>query len=219
LPHHGGTREGATSARFAQLFHPDLVLIAFHKPFGCVSQFRVSDARHRTLSDFGFPRGVYPLGRLDAASEGLLLLSDEPELNALLLHPRHRHPREYWAQVERVPSSAALAELSRGVMIDGRTTLPCRAWLLDPQPEIPARIPPIRFRKNVPDVWIALELVEGRNHQVRRMTATIGHPTLRLIRVRIGSFLLGALAVGSWRLVKPFERSRIFERRTGPGPS
>jgi 23S rRNA pseudouridine2457 synthase len=192
------------------------VLIAFHKPFGCVSQFRATDARSQTLSEFGFPRGVYPLGRLDAASEGLLLLSDEAELNAALLNPRHRHPREYWAQVERVPSQAALMELSRGVRIGGRATLPCRAWLLDPQPNFAPRVPPIRFRKNVADAWIALELVEGRNHQVRRMTAAIGHPTLRLIRMRIGSFPLGDLVAGAWRLVETSERARIFQRPNDP---
>jgi 23S rRNA pseudouridine2457 synthase len=190
------------------------VLIAFHKPFGCVSQFRATEARHQTLSDFSFPRGVYPLGRLDAATEGLLLLSDEAELNTMLLHPRHRHSREYWAQVERIPSSDALAALSRGVVIGGRTTLPCRAWLLHPQPEVRPRVPPIRFRKNVPDRWIALELIEGRNHQVRRMTAAIGHPTLRLIRVRIGSFPLGDLAAGGWRLLQTGERAQIFARES-----
>jgi 23S rRNA pseudouridine2457 synthase len=186
------------------------VLIAFHKPFGCVSQFRASASRHQTLAAFGFPKGVYPLGRLDAESEGLLLLSDEGKLNAMLLHPQHRHPREYWAQVERIPSTESLVTLSRGVFFAGRATLPCRAWVLEPQPEIAPRDPPIRFRKNVDDVWIGIELVEGRNHQVRRMTAAIGHPTLRLIRVRIGSFQLGALAGGEWRVLDAEERALIF---------
>ena len=155
---------------------------------------------------------MYPIGRLDAESEGLLLLSDEGELNARLLHPREGHLRVYWAQVERIPSPEALAELSRGVMIGGRKTLPCRAWLLDPQPVLPPRTPPIRFRKNVSDVWIGLELVEGKNHQVRRMTAAVGHPTLRLVRVRIGALELGDLPAGVWRVLGDAERAQVFAR-------
>ena len=175
------------------------MLLAFHKPYGVLSQFTPDGSRHRTLAEFGFPKNVWPIGRLDAESEGLLLLSDEAALNERLLHPRHAHRRTYWAQVERVPSAEALAQLERGVEIGGRKTLPCRAWLLDPQPAMAPRVPPIRFRKNVPDCWIALELVEGKNHQVRRMTASIGHPTLRLVRVQIGEIELGNLAAGEWR--------------------
>lgn len=187
------------------------MLLAFHKPYGVLSQFtHVPGSRWRTLSDFGFPKGVYPLGRLDADSEGLLLLSDERELNARLLHPTRGHTRTYWAQVERVPSTEALQQLARGVVIGGHKTLPCRAWLLDPQPEIAPRDPPIRFRKNVSDCWIALELVEGKNHQVRKMTANVGHPTLRLTRVQIGRLELGALAAGTWRDVTASERALVF---------
>ena len=186
------------------------MLIAFHKPYGVLSQFTPDGSPHRTLAEFGFPKGVYPIGRLDAESEGLLLLSDEPELNARLLHPSRGHTRTYWAHVERVPSAEALAELERGVVIGGRRTLPCRAWLLDPQPQMPPRDPPIRFRKNVPDAWIAIALVEGRNHQVRRMTAAVGHPTLRLVRVQIGELELGELAAGSWRELGKSERARVF---------
>ena len=186
------------------------VLLAFHKPFGVVSQFTPDGSKHRTLADFGFPKGVYPIGRLDAESEGLLLLSDEPELNARLLLPAHAHQREYWAHVERVPTAEALQHLAHGLVIGGRTTLPCRAWRLAPQPEMPPRDPPIRFRKNVPDTWIALELVEGKNHQVRRMTAAIGHPTLRLVRVRIGRLELGALAAGDWVALGEAERRLVF---------
>ena len=218
------------------------MLIAFNKPYGVVSQFTpagadeaptpVSGRRpdgppNRTLAEFGFPKNVYPIGRLDADSEGLLLLGDEPEWNERLLHPRHAHEREYWAQVEKIPAPEVLKKLERGVVIQGRKTLPCRAWILEPQPEIsvvaadvsrlhnpssqsgltsaatvikiPPRDPPIRFRKSVPDCWIGLELIEGKNRQVRRMTAAIGHPTLRLIRVRIGNFWLGDLAAGQWR--------------------
>jgi len=153
------------------------------------------------------------MGRLDADSEGLLLLSDEPELNQRLLHPTHGHVREYWAQVERLPSPDALAQLASGLLIAGRRTLPCRAWLLDPQPTLPPRAPPIRIRKNVPDSWIALELIEGKNHQVRRMTAAVGHPTLRLVRVRIGGLQLGELTAGEWRDVAARERAAIFRQR------
>ena len=186
------------------------MLIAFHKPFGVVSQFTPDGSKHRTLAEFGFPKGVYPIGRLDAESEGLLLLSDEPALNARLLLPSHAHQREYWAQVERVPSTEALQQLARGLVIGGRKTLPCRAWLLDPQPEIPPREPPIRFRKSVPDSWIALELIEGKKHQVRRMTAAVGHPTLRLIRVRIGRLELGALAAGKGLALSETGRALVF---------
>lgn len=188
------------------------MLLAFHKPFGVVSQFTPDGSRHRTLADFGFPARVYPIGRLDAESEGLLLLSDEPDLNVRLLHPERGHVRTYWAQVERVPSEEALARLERGVSVGGRMTLPCRAWLLDPQPVVPPRDPPIRFRKNVPDAWIALELVEGKNHQVRRMTAVVGHPTLRLMRVKIGAFEIGDLAPGKWRELSAGERARVFAK-------
>jgi len=187
-----------------------ILLLAFHKPYGVISQFTPDGSPHRTLAEFGFPKGVYPIGRLDAESEGLLLLSDEAELNARLLHPSRSHTRTYWAQVERVPATKALAGLERGVVIAGRRTLPCRAWLLDPQPEVPPREPPIRFRKNVPDCWIAIELIEGKNHQVRRMTAAIGHPTLRLIRVRIGRLELGAIPQNEWRPVGVAERALVF---------
>ena len=178
------------------------MLIAFHKPYGVLSQFTSDGSPNRTLAEFDFPKNVYSIGRLDADSEGLLLLSDEPELNEQLLHPRNAHRRTYWAQVERVPCSDSLKQLEGGVLIRGRKTLPCRAWLLDPQPKLAVREPPIRFRKNVPDCWMGLELIEGRNRQVRRMTAAIGHPTLRLLRVRIGDVELGSLPAGQWRVLE-----------------
>jgi 23S rRNA pseudouridine2457 synthase len=174
------------------------MLLAFNKPYGVISQFTSDGSANRTLTEFGFPKGVYSIGRLDADSEGLLLLSDEPGLNQRLLHPRRAHEREYWVQVERRPSDKGLRLLETGVVLSGRKTLPARARILDPQPKIPPREPPIRFRKTVPDCWMALELVEGKNRQVRRMTAAIGHPTLRLIRVRIRRFELGGLDSGKW---------------------
>ncbi|MCX6928008.1 MAG: pseudouridine synthase [Verrucomicrobia bacterium] len=166
------------------------MVIAFHKPCGVLSQFTPDGSPNRPLAEFGFPKDVYPLGRLDADSEGLLLLSDEAQLNQALLHPRKAHPREYWAQVERIPNAEALLKLAEGLTIQAHHTLPCRAWILDPQPEVPPRDPPIRFRKTVPTYWLGMDLIEGKNRQVRRMTAAIGHPTLRLIRVRIGDLEL-----------------------------
>lgn len=189
------------------------MLLAFHKPYGVLSQFTPDGSPHRTLADFGFPKNVFPLGRLDATSEGLLLLSDEPFLNKKLLSPENAHSRTYWALVERVPSRESLATLEAGILLAGHRTLPCRAWLIDPQPLVPPRDPPVRFRKNVPDCWIALSLIEGKNHQVRRMTAAIGHPTLRLIRVRIGEFDLAGLAPGQWIELGPGDRARILARR------
>ena len=215
------------------------MLIAFNKPFGVLSQFTGDGSPNRTLAEFNFPKNVYPIGRLDADSEGLLLLSEEPAWNERLLHPRHAHEREYWAQVERIPTREALDKLQQGLEIQGHKTLPCRAWLLEPQPEvsnvvaprqsasnsgsetmaargrdaatlrIPPRIPPIRFRKSVPDCWIGLELVEGKNRQVRRMTAAIGHPTLRLMRVRIGGLKLGELPSGKWNVLSEEERKLV----------
>jgi 23S rRNA pseudouridine2457 synthase len=206
------------------------MLIAFHKPFGVISQFTGDGSPNSTLAEFGFPKNVYPIGRLDADSEGLLLLSDEPEWNERLLHPRHAHEREYWAQVEKIPTAESLKKLEGGVLVQGRRTLPCRAWILEPQPEvgpsrrdardgrlgepslpqIPPRNPPIRFRKTVPMCWIGLELIEGKNRQVRRMTAAIGHPTLRLIRVRIVNLWLGDLPPGQWRILSAEECKTIF---------
>lgn len=140
----------------------------------------------------------------------MLLLSDEGALNQRLLHPRAAHEREYWAQIERIPTPESLRLLAQGVLIQGRRTLPCQAWLLDPQPEPPPRVPPIRFRKTVPACWIGLQLVEGKNRQARRMTASIGHPTLRLIRVRIGGYKLEALEPGSWRELDRSERELVL---------
>ena len=187
------------------------MLIAFNKPYGVLSQFTSEGPDDRTLAAFNFPPRVYPLGRLDMDSEGLLLLSDEPQLNERLLHPRHGHRRLYWTQVERVPNAAALSALARGPLVQGRKTLPCRAWVLDPQPDVPPRDPPIRFRKNVPTTWLALELAEGKNRQVRRMTGAIGHPTLRLIRMQIGEYRLPeSLGPGFWQELTEADRKRAL---------
>lgn len=186
------------------------MLLAFHKPYGVLSQFTTDGSSNRTLAEFGFPKDVYAIGRLDADSEGLLLLSDEPGLNERLLHPGRGHERIYWVQVERIPTAESLQRMQRGLLIQGHKTLPCRAWILAPQPELPPRIPPIRFRKSVPDIWIGLELVEGKNRQVRRMTAAIGHPTLRLVRMQIGDFSLGPLPPGAWSVLSEGERRQVL---------
>jgi 23S rRNA pseudouridine2457 synthase len=186
------------------------MLIALHKPYDVLSQFTPEVEGQRTLAESGLPPGVYSIGRLDRDSEGLLLLTDERALVDRLLHPKRGHPRTYWVQVERIPDEAAMEQWRRGVVIEGKRTLPCRAWILEPQPEIPPRVPPIRVRKSVPDCWIALELTEGRNRQVRKMTAAVGHPTLRLIRVKIGAFELGELPPGTWRELDAAERSRVL---------
>ncbi len=186
------------------------MLIAFNKPYGVLSQFTSDGSPNRPLAEFGFPKNVYPIGRLDADSEGLLLLSDEAALNQRLLHPKQAHEREYWVQVERIPTAEALTELSHGVVLQGRKTLPCRAWILEPQPEVPPRVPPIRVRKTVADCWIGMELIEGKNRQVRRMTAAIGHPTLRLLRVRIGRFELSGVESGKWKELSTAERNSVL---------
>lgn len=191
------------------------LLIALHKPYGTLSQFTPEPgSRWRTLAELGLPPRVYSLGRLDADSEGLLLLSDEPGLNTRLLDPVRGHRREYWVQVEGLPDAAALARLEAGVGVGGERTRPARARRLDPAPALAPRDPPIRVRKSVPDCWISLELTEGRNRQVRRMTAAVGHPTLRLVRARIGDLTLAALglAPGAWRELSEAERAAVFAR-------
>ena len=191
------------------------MLLALNKPYGMLSQFTPeAGSRWRPLAELGLPPRVYPIGRLDADSEGLLLLADEAALNEKLLHPRHGHEREYWVQVERIPDDEALARLAQGVTLGGFEAQPCGVHRLGPSPAVPPRDPPIRFRKNVPDCWLALELTEGKNRQVRRMTAAIGHPTLRLVRVRIGALRLDqlALAPGQWRELRAEERSLIFDQ-------
>jgi 23S rRNA pseudouridine2457 synthase len=177
------------------------VLIALHKPYGVLSQFTPEPgSAWRTLSELGLPKAVYPVGRLDADSEGLLLLSDEREVVDRLLHPDRAHEREYWVQVERIPDEAALQRLRAGVTIGAYRTLPCRAQRLEPAPAVALRDPPIRHRKSVPDCWLSLTLIEGKNRQVRRMTAAVGHPTLRLLRARVGRLELSALGLepGKW---------------------
>ena len=187
------------------------MLIVFHKPYGVLSQFTPDVPGQRTLSDFGFPPRVYAVGRLDLDSEGLLLLSDEPGLNSRLLDPARRHWRRYHVQVEGEPDEMAIRKLQDGVVIQGHTTLPARAWRVEP--DVPPRDPPIRVRKAIPTAWLAVELCEGRNRQVRRMTAAVGLPTLRLLRVRMGEFDLPRdLKPGQWRELDAGEREAVFLR-------
>lgn len=188
--------------------------IALNKPYGVLSQFTPEPgSRYGTLAEFGLPHDVYPVGRLDADSEGLLILSSDPGLNAALLHPRRGHERTYLAQVEGIPDEAKLERLRTGVVIDGRPTLPARAHLLDAAPSIPPRPVPIRERKSIPTAWLSLTLTEGRNRQVRRMTAAVGHPTLRLVRASIGSLVLDweRLPPGAWCDLSPAQIVLLFD--------
>ncbi len=187
------------------------MLIVLYKPFGVLCQFTEEVAGQRTLAECGLPGGVYPVGRLDADSEGMLLLSDEAGFPDRLLNPKRGHWRRYLVQVEGEVTEEALGRLRKGVMVQKRMTLPARAERVNAEPELPERVPGIRMRKTVPTAWIAVELREGRNRQVRRMTAAVGLPTLRLARVAIGGFALpGGLKPGEWREVTGEEREVIF---------
>ena len=195
---------------------PWFMLLAFFKPYGVLNQFTPDQPGQRTLAEFGFPPKVYPLGRLDLDSEGLLLLSDEPGLNSRLLDPESAHPRTYLAEVEGIPTRKALAALKAGgIDLKGHRTRPCRARLLDFPPQLPPRDPPVRFRKSIPTSWLELTLTEGKNRQVRRMTAAVGFPTLRLVRSAIGGLLLGGLEPGSWFELTPDQRALIWDRGHG----
>jgi 23S rRNA pseudouridine2457 synthase len=186
------------------------LVIAFHKPYGVLCQFTPDQPGQRTLAEFGFPKDVYPLGRLDLDSEGLLLLSDEPGMNERLLDPCNAHPRTYHVQVEGIPDHQAIARLCDGsLVIRGHRCLPCKASILAPRPDIPQRVPPIRVRKEIPDTWMSITLTEGKNRQVRRMTAAVGHPTLRLLRISMGNFSDPSLLPGQWKVIGESELRKI----------
>ena len=179
--------------------------IVFYKPYGVLSQFTDSSGR-KTLGSFGpFPKDVYPVGRLDSDSEGLLLLTNDGILKHQLLEPRFGHERTYLVQVERVPSDEALTELRTGVVLEGRRTKEAFVRLLEEAPDLPPRPVSIRFRKNVPTAWIEIRLREGRNRQVRKMTAAVGHPTLRLVRSTFGPLSLRGLQPGGSRTLTGVE--------------
>ncbi len=179
-----------------------MALIRFNKPFGVLSQFtdRGSPAARATLSDHITLPGVYPAGRLDRDSEGLLLLTDDGVLQARIADPRFKLPKTYLVQVEGEPDDAALAHLRQGVMLKDGPTRPATVEAI-PAPDLWPRDPPVRFRKTVPDCWLRLTITEGRNRQVRRMTAAVGHPTLRLVRWSIGEWTLDDLPPGEWRQI------------------
>lgn len=181
--------------------------ILFHKPYGVLSQFTDNGGGEakRTLKDYISVPRVYPVGRLDWDSEGLMLLTDCGQLQHQLSHPRFQHPRTYWVQVERIPDSAALEQLQHGVIIENYQTRPAAVELLNAEPLVATREPPIRFRKSVPTAWLEMTLTEGKNRQVRRMTAKVGFPTLRLIRVAIAHLKLTDLQPGDWRDLTPDE--------------
>lgn len=185
--------------------------IRFNKPYDVLSQFTdrgSADSPRATLSDHIDLPGVYPAGRLDRDSEGLMLLTDDGRLQARIADPRHKLAKTYWVQVEGIPDAAALKALSEGVALKDGLTRPARARTMAEPPGLWPRNPPIRERKSVPDSWIELTIREGRNRQVRRMTAAVGHPTLRLIRARIGDWTLDGLAPGEWQsLPMPAARS------------
>ena len=183
-------------------------IIKLFKPYDVLTQFTDADGR-ATLKDYVPVPGVYPVGRLDRDSEGLLLLTDDGRLAHRLTDPRFEHPRTYLVQVERLPGPEALEALRRGVELKDGRTRPTGAEILAEPPPLPDRPVPIRFRKNVPTAWIRLVLREGRNRQVRRMTAAVGHPTLRLVRVAIGPILLAGLGPGDWRDLTPEERAAL----------
>jgi 23S rRNA pseudouridine2457 synthase len=181
-------------------------LILFNKPFGVLSQF--TDGGNRaTLAGFVPVPGVYPAGRLDRDSEGLLLLTDDGRLQARIAEPRFKLPKTYWVQVEGKAEPAQLLALREGVMLNDGMTLPAQAEAIA-APDLWPRDPPVRFRKSVPDCWIRLTICEGRNRQVRRMTAAVGLPTLRLVRHRIGDWTLDGLAVGDWREIAVPQQGR-----------
>jgi 23S rRNA pseudouridine2457 synthase len=174
------------------------VLIAFNKPFGVVCKFR-SESGERTLADYIRIPDVYPAGRLDSDSEGLLLLTDDGALQARISSPRFKLPKVYWAQVEGVPTEDAVATLRRGVDLGDFMTQPAGAQLIDPPENLWPREPPIRYRAKIPTSWLELTLREGKNRQVRRMTARVGFPTLRLVRASIGNVRVQGLALGEAR--------------------
>jgi 23S rRNA pseudouridine2457 synthase len=198
-----------------------LTYLLLYKPYDVLSQFgqpaptegsAATDAADRcpkTLKSFIPIADVYPVGRLDRDSEGLLLLTNDGRLQHQLADPRYGHPRTYWVQVERVPNGDAIAHLQKGVTIRDYRTRPAQVHLLSEPPDLPPRHPPIRFRKSVPTAWVQITLTEGRNRQVRRMTAAVGHPTLRLVRVAIAHLQLGSLQPGDWRELSDEEVAQL----------
>lgn len=182
------------------------MILVFHKPYGVLSQFTPEPlSAFTTLADFHFPENVYPIGRLDADSEGLLVLSDEKTLPKKIIAADSNHPRTYWVQVDGSITTEACTQLANGVTLGNYTTKKSTVEIIS-TPDIPERIPPIRVRKNIPTTWLQLTLTEGKNRQVRKMTASVGFPTLRLVRAGVGGFWLGNLPQGTWRELSAAEK-------------
>ncbi|WP_299925270.1 rRNA large subunit pseudouridine synthase E [uncultured Pelagimonas sp.] len=178
-----------------------MTVILFNKPFGVLSQFTdkgTEGSPRETLSNYIDMPGVYPAGRLDRDSEGLMVLTDDGQLQAKIAHPKFKKPKTYLVQVEGEPSDSQIAALCKGVELKDGLTRPAKAERIDP-PDLWPRTPPVRFRKTVPDAWLSLTITEGRNRQVRRMTAHVGLPCLRLVRWSVGDWSLDGLATGTWR--------------------
>jgi 23S rRNA pseudouridine2457 synthase len=192
-------------------------IFLFNKPDGVLTQFRRVPGK-QTLADFGpFPRDVHPVGRLDQESEGLLLITNDGDLHHRLIEPKFAHPRTYLVQVERVPDESAVAKLRSGVTLDGKKTRPAGVTALLSEPALWAKRTPIRFRKTVPTSWLEITLTEGKNRQVRRMTAAVGHAALRVVRTAIGPLLLEEMRPGESRMVTPAEEKELRESlRRGP---
>ncbi|MBD2179098.1 pseudouridine synthase [Pseudanabaena sp. FACHB-1998] len=196
----------------------DRQYILFYKPYGVLCQFTDDSASPRsTLKEYIEIPNVYSVGRLDFDSEGLLLLTNDGQLKHHLIDPQFEHSRTYWVQVEKVPTEEALQQLREGVTIQGYRTKKAIVTRLENEPDLPARNPPIRFRANIPTAWIELTLTEGKNRQVRKMTAAVGFPTLRLVRVAIAHLRLDDLEVGKWRMLTDYElqelRAKVLPRR------
>jgi 23S rRNA pseudouridine2457 synthase len=175
-------------------------ILLFNKPYGVICQFS-RDGLHSTLADYISVPDFYPAGRLDTDSEGLLLLTDDGKLQHKIADPKHKQPKTYWVQVEGEPEVTALEKLQRGILLKDGMTLPAQARMIAEPENLWPRAIPVRARKSIPTCWLELTIREGKNRQVRRMTAAVGHPTLRLIRAGIGEWTLGGLQVGQWREV------------------
>ncbi|MBI3194861.1 MAG: pseudouridine synthase [Ignavibacteriae bacterium] len=183
--------------------------ILFFKPYGVLCQF-TDEEKRKTLSDFGpFPSDVYAAGRLDFDSEGLVLLTNDGTMKHRLLDPKFQHPRTYLVQIERIPDESALNQLRSGVLIEEKKTLPAEVRLLSEEPMLPERPVPIRFRKTVPTCWIELTLTEGRNRQVRKMTASVGYPTLRIVRISVANLTIAGLLPGQHREITENEFTEL----------
>ncbi len=189
--------------------------LLFYKPYGVLTQFTDNDNpehKRQTLADYIPVPDVYPVGRLDRDSEGLLLLTNHGQLQHRLSDPKFQHPRTYWVQVERVPDVGSIESLQTGVIVQGYKTQPAKVRLLPSEPVLPPRDPPIRDRANIPTAWLEMTLIEGKNRQIRHMTASVGFPTLRLVRVSIGHLRLDTLSLGEWRDLTTSEQAVLLDK-------